>query len=49
MQAAIGDTEKKLEALEKAQEDVAKAFERGDLEKISTWLFSGRWRKPVGY
>ena len=33
LQAAIGDTEKKLEALEQAQEDVAKAFERGDLGK----------------
>ena len=31
LQLAIGDTEKKLEALEQAQEDVAKAFERGDL------------------
>ena len=28
LQSAIGDTEKKLEALEQAQEDVAKAFER---------------------
>ena len=33
LQSAIGDTEKKLEALEQAQEDVAKAFERGDLGK----------------
>ena len=47
LQAAIGDTEKKLEALEKAQEDVAKAFERGDLGKDQYMAFSGRWRKPV--
>ena len=33
LQQAIGDTEKKLEALEQAQEDVAKAFERGELGK----------------
>ena len=30
---AIEETEKKLEALEQAQEDAAKAFERGDLGK----------------
>ena len=30
LQQAIGDTERKLQALEQAQEDVAKAFERGD-------------------
>ena len=39
LQAAIGDTEKKLEALEKAQEDVAKAFERGDLGKDQYMAF----------
>ena len=39
LQSAIGDTEKKLEALEQAQEDVAKAFERGDLEKDQYMAF----------
>ena len=39
LQAAIGDTEKKLEALEQAQEDVAKAFERGDLGKDQYMAF----------
>ena len=39
LQSAIGDTEKKLEALEKAQEDVAKAFERGDLGKDQYMAF----------
>ena len=48
LQQAIGDTERKLQALEQAQEDVAKAFERETLEKTSTWLSSARWRKPGG-
>lgn len=39
LQSAIGDTEKKLEALEQAQEDVVKAFERGDLEKDQYMAF----------
>ena len=39
LQSAIGDTEKKLEALEQAQEDVAKAFERGDLGKDQYMAF----------
>lgn len=39
LQAAIGDTEKKLEALEQAQEDVAKAFERGDIGKDQYMAF----------
>lgn len=39
LQAAIGDTEKKLEALEQTQEDVAKAFERGDLGKDQYMAF----------
>ena len=39
LQAAIGDTEKKLEALEQAQEDVTKAFERGDLGKDQYMAF----------
>lgn len=39
LQAAIGDTEKKLEDLEQAQEDVAKAFERGDLGKDQYMAF----------
>lgn len=39
LQAAIGDTEKKLESLEQAQEDVAKAFERGDLGKDQYMAF----------
>lgn len=39
LQAAIGDTEKKLEALEQVQEDVAKAFERGDLGKDQYMAF----------
>ena len=39
LQQAIGDTEKKLEALEQAQEDVAKAFERGDLGKDQYMAF----------
>ena len=39
LQAAIGDTEKKLEALEQAQEDVVKAFERGDLGKDQYMAF----------
>ena len=39
LQTAIGDTEKKLEALEQAQEDVAKAFERGDLGKDQYMAF----------
>ena len=47
LQSAIGDTEKKLEALEQAQEDVVKAFERGHLGKTSTWLSNVKWRKPV--
>ena len=39
LQAAIGDTEKKLEALEQAQENVTKAFERGDLGKDQYMAF----------
>ena len=39
LQSAIGDTEKKLEALEQAQKDVAKAFERGDLGKDQYMAF----------
>lgn len=39
LQSAIGDTEKKLEALEQAQEDVVKAFERGDLGKDQYMAF----------
>lgn len=39
LQSAIGDTEKKLEALEQAQEGVAKAFERGDLGKDQYMAF----------
>lgn len=39
LQSAIGDTEKKLEALEQAQVDVVKAFERGDLGKDQYMAF----------
>ena len=39
LQSAIGDTEKKLETLEQVQEDVAKAFERGDLGKDQYMAF----------
>ncbi|CVI65292.1 Phage-related minor tail protein [Clostridiales bacterium CHKCI001] len=39
LQSAIGDTEKKLETLEQAQEDVTKAFERGDLGKDQYMAF----------
>ena len=39
LQSAIGDTEKKLEALEQAQEDVTRAFERGDLGKDQYMAF----------
>ena len=39
LQSAIGNTEKKLEALEQAQEDVTKAFERGDLGKDQYMAF----------
>ena len=39
LQSAIGDTEKKLEALEQAQEDVTKAFESGDLGKDQYMAF----------
>ena len=39
LQSAIGDTEKKLQALEQAQTDVAKAFERGDLGKNQYMAF----------
>ena len=39
LQSAIGDTEKKLEALEQAQEDVVKAFERGNLGKDQYMAF----------
>ncbi len=39
LQSAIGDTEKKLEALEQAQEDVVKAFERGHLGKDQYMAF----------
>ena len=39
LQSAIGDTEKKLQALEQAQEDVTKAFERGDLGKDQYMAF----------
>ena len=33
LQSVIGDTKKKLEALEQDQEDVVKAFERGPGER----------------
>ena len=39
LQSAIGDTEKKLQALEQVQVDVAKAFERGDLGKDQYMAF----------
>ena len=39
LQSAIGDTEQKLQALEQAQEDVTKAFERGDLGKDQYMAF----------
>lgn len=39
LQSAIGDTEKKLEALEQTQENVTKAFERGDLGKDQYMAF----------
>ena len=39
LQSAIGDTEKKLQALEQVQADVAKAFERGDLGKDQYMAF----------
>ena len=39
LQQAIGDTERKLQALEQAQEEVAKAFERGDLGKDQYMAF----------
>ena len=39
LQQAIGDTEKKQQALEQAQEDVTKAFERGDLGKDQYMAF----------
>lgn len=39
LQSAIGDTEKKLEALEQSQEDVTKAFERGDIGKDQYMAF----------
>ena len=39
LQQAIGDTEKKLQALEQAQEEVAKAFERGDIGKDQYMAF----------
>ena len=49
LQSAIGDTEKKLQALEQAQEDVTKAFERGVIwEKTSTWPSSVRWSGNQG-
>ncbi len=48
LQQAIGDTERKLQDLEQAQEDVAKALSGETLEKTSTWLSSARWRKPGG-
>ena len=39
LQAAIGDTERKLQALEQAQEEVTKAFEHGDLGKDQYMAF----------
>ena len=39
LQSAIGDTERKLQALEQAQEEVTKAFERGDLGKDQYMAF----------
>ena len=39
LQQAIGDTERKLQALEQAQEEVTKAFERGDLGKDQYMAF----------
>lgn len=39
LQSAIGDTEQKLQALEQAQEEVKKAFERGDLGKDQYMAF----------
>ena len=48
LQSAIGDTEKKLEALEQAQEDVAKAFERGDLGKDQYMAFQRKVEETRG-
>ena len=48
LQAAIGDTEKKPEALEKVQEDVAKAFERGDLGKDQYMAFQREVEETKG-
>jgi phage-related minor tail protein len=39
LQSAIGDTEQKLQALEQAQEEVTKAFERDDLGKDQYMVF----------
>lgn len=47
-QEAIGDTEKKLEALEQAQEDVAKAFECGDLGKDQYMVFQREVEETCG-
>ena len=48
LQAAIGDTERKLQALEQAQEEVTKAFEHGDLGKDQYMASNARWKKPGG-
>ena len=48
LQSAIGDTEKKLEALEQAQEDVATAFERGDLGKDQYMAFQSEVEETRG-
>ena len=42
LQEAIGDTEKKLEALEKPRRMWRKPLSGAILEKTSTWRFSGR-------
>src|SRR5699024_745807 len=48
LQQAIGDTERKLQALEQAQEDVAKAFERGDLGKDQYMAFQREMEETRG-
>ena len=49
LQSAIGDTERKLQALEQAQEEVTKALNGEIWEKTSIWPSSVRWRKPGGH
>ena len=48
LQSAIGDTEKKLEVLEQAQEDVSKAFEWGDLRKDQYMAFQCEVEETCG-